>query len=445
MGTRRLQTELLAYAGRLLLEYNESTGVIHRALAATARALTDEVCHVAVSYGEVVVSLAGGGPILMPVPELRYNTTIQARIHSILNQVRRRELEPAEALAQLRRVEADTPRHSRWLAVLLLGVAAASLAGLLGADAGAVIAAGLAAGLGLVARQELGRHHFNLLTLPLTAAFIGAVLGGLAIQLGWTRTPGLVLIVPSLMLVPGPHLINGLLDLIDNYLPMSIARLGLATGILLASALGIVLGLELTMPGPLLAEPAVQDDHLNVFSDMLLAGIVTCGFAVFYNTAWAQVGMAAVGGMAGHGLRFLALEAGWRLEAATLLGGLAVGVVSAWIVRSNKTPVAVIAFAGAVTMMPGLQIYRALGGALQLARLMNATDLQTIAGTLGNALHACLVVGALALGLLVGTRAVPALAGERDSPPSSSTGSHPDEASSLSSGRTGLPSEAAPS
>src|SRR5262249_46943865 len=158
-------------------------------------------------------------------------------------QVRRGELEPASALAQLKRVEADTPRHSRWLAVLLLGVAAANLAGLLGADAGAVLVAGLATGLGLVARQELGRRQFSLLTLPLTAAFIGAVFGGLAIRLGWTRTPGLVLIVPSLMLVPGPHLINGLLDLIDNYLPMSIARLGLATCVLLASALGIVFGI----------------------------------------------------------------------------------------------------------------------------------------------------------------------------------------------------------
>src|SRR4029077_10188779 len=131
---------------------------------------------------------------------------------------------------------------------------AAGLAALLGADPGAIAVAGLSTGLGLVARQELGRRHFPLLILPLAAAFIGAVLGGLAIRLDWTQTPGLVLIVPSLMLVPGPHLINGLLDLIDNYVPMSIARLGLATAILLACAVGIVLGIELTLGGPLGAE-----------------------------------------------------------------------------------------------------------------------------------------------------------------------------------------------
>jgi uncharacterized membrane protein YjjP (DUF1212 family) len=445
MDTRRLQIDVLAHAGRLLLEYDESTGEIHGALAATARALTEEACHVVVSYNGVAVSLAGDGPLLMPVRELRYNQALLARVHAVLGQVRRRELEPAAALAVLKGLEADTPRHSRWLAVILLGVAGASLAAMLGADAGAVGVVSLAAALGLLARQELGRRHYSLLLLPFTAAFIGAVLGGVAIRLGWTESAGLVLIVPSLLLVPGPHLINGLLDLIDNYLPMSIARLALAAGILLACALGIVLGIELTLWGPLAEEPNVPANHLNVTSDMLLAGIVTCGFAVFYNTAWAQVGLAAVGGMVGNGLRFLALEAGWTLEAATLLGGLAVGAVAAWLARANKTPAAVIAFAGAVTMMPGLQMYRALSGALELARLKGAADPGGIAATLGNAFQACLVVGGLTLGLIVGARAALALAGERDSPAASSTGSRFAGACSEGGGRAILPPESAES
>jgi uncharacterized membrane protein YjjP (DUF1212 family) len=407
--------EMLGHAGRLLLEYDESTGVIHRALTSTAGALTPEPCSVAVSYGGVTVSLGDDGPLLMPVRELRYNTALQARVHALLHRVRKGELEPTAALDELRRAEADTPRHSRWLAVACLAVAGAGLAALLGGDAGALLVAGVATGLGLVVRQELGRCHFSLLMLPLTAAFIGAALGGLAIRLDWTHTPAIALIVPSLMIVPGPHLINGLMDLIDNHLPMSIARLGLAAGILLASGVGIVLGIELTLAGPLGAGQEVTADHLNVFSDALLAGIVTCGFAVYYNTPWPQVAWAALGGMAGHGLRFLALEAGGTLEGASILGGLAVGVVSAWIARSNQTPVAVVAFAGAVTMMPGVQMYRALAGALQLARLKDAADPATVAGTLGDAAQACIVVTALAVGVIAGARTLLALAGERDS------------------------------
>src|SRR5206468_1258052 len=132
------------------------------------------------------------------------------------------------------------------------------------------------------------------------------------------------LVVPALMVVPGPHLINGLLDLIDNHVPMSLFRLWLGIGILLASALGLVVGIELTVPAPLFPGQAASADRLNLASDMALAGNVTCGFAVFYNTLWHLLWMAATGGMAGHGLRFLALEAGCWLEAATFLGGLAV-------------------------------------------------------------------------------------------------------------------------
>jgi uncharacterized membrane protein YjjP (DUF1212 family) len=416
MSPRRLHTKLLLQAGRLLLEHNESTGVIHRALTTTARALTEEVCYLVVSYRGVAVSLGAEEPALEAVAELRYNAAVQARVHDILGQVRRGDLDPPAALACLGGVEADTPRHSPWLAAPALGVAAAALAALLGADVGAAAVVAVATGLGLLARRELGRRHFSLLALPLAAALVGAVLGGLAIRLGWTRSPELALIVPALMVVPGPHLINGLFDLIDNFVPMSLSRLGLAAGILLASALGIVLGVELTLPDPVFAEAGADAGHLNLVADVVLAGIVTCGFAVFYNTAWPHLWMAAVGGMAGHGLRFLALEAGCRLEAATFLGGLTVGAVAAWMARSSKTPVAVLAFAGAVTMIPGLSVYRALGGALQLTRSPDLSDPAMMAGTLGNALQACLIVSGLALGLLVGARAVLALADEPDAP-----------------------------
>jgi uncharacterized membrane protein YjjP (DUF1212 family) len=344
------------------------------------------------------------------VGELRYNTAVQTRVHEILSQVRRGQLDAGAARDRLSRLEAETPRHPRWLVALALGVAAASLAGLLGADVAAAAAAGLSAGLGLLARQALGRRHFSLLALPLTAALLGALLGGWVIRLGWTRTPGLALVVPALMVVPGPHLINGLLDLVDNYLPMSLARFGLAAGILLASAAGIVLGVELTLPDPIATDQVAGPARLHFVSDVLLAGVVTWGFALYYNTAWPQLSMTVLGGMAGHGTRYLALEAGCRLEAATFLGGLVVGAMAAWVARSRSLPVAVIAFAGAVTMVPGLSLYRGLVGAVQLARVGDAADAGTAAATLGNALQGCLVVSALALGVTLGARAAVALA-----------------------------------
>jgi uncharacterized membrane protein YjjP (DUF1212 family) len=416
MSARRLEIDLLLQAGRQLLEYNESTEAIHRALISTAKSLTGKTCHVAISYRGVAIALAGESQAFVPIRELRYNNAVLVRIHEILNHVRSGNLEPSAALENLQCIEATSPKHARWLSVLVFGVAAACLGIIASADWGGCLVAGLSAAVGLWIRQELGRRHFSLLTLPLAAASIGAVFGGLAIRAGWTRTPELVVLVPALMLVPGPHFINALLDLIDNFLPMCLSRLGLAMGILLASALGIVLGIELTLAEPMAADSATASHGLNLVTDMALAGVVTCGFAVFYNTPWRLLGPAAVGGMAGHGLRFLGLGAGLTLIAATFIGGTAVGAISAWMTRTNKTPVAVIAFAGAVTMIPGLSLYRALAGALRLARSPEMADTATAASTFGHAVQGCVVAGALALGLIVGARLVLALMGERVAP-----------------------------
>lgn len=423
MADRHQTTELLLQAGRLMLGYNESTAAIRRALTTTAAALTDDPCQVVVSYRGVGVALGGERLALAGVDELRYNSAVQAEVHDILAQTRAGRLDPPDALDRLRTVEADTPRHPRWLACVTLGAAAAALARLLGADVAAAAVAGVATGIGLFARQEFARRHFSMPALPFAAALIGAVAGGLAIRAGWTGTPDLVLVVPALMVVPGPHLINGLLDLIDNDLPMSLARLGLAVGILLAGAAGVALGVELTLPDPAVSESA-DPGRLTLFADAALAGIVTCGFAVFYNTAWRHLGLATLPGVIGHAARYAAQEAGWGLLAATFLGGLKVGIVAALIARRHKTPVAVVAFAGAVIMIPGLTVYRAFGGVLRLARL---PDPDVLAAALGSALQATLVIGGLALGLILGARAVLALAGDGDPPAETVDAAHQSE------------------
>jgi uncharacterized membrane protein YjjP (DUF1212 family) len=64
-------------------------------------------------------------------------------------------------------------------------------------------------------------RHLSLLVLPFAAAFVGGITGGLGVRLGLTTKPWLAFLAPCLMLVPGLHLINGLLDVIDNHLSMA--------------------------------------------------------------------------------------------------------------------------------------------------------------------------------------------------------------------------------
>lgn len=406
MTDRRPQSQLLIQAARLLLEYNESSQGIIDAITTAGSAITSEPCRVAVAYRSVTVAVGDEAPVLQTIRELRLNAAVQTRIHEVLAQVREARIDTGTALIHLSQIESEASRHPRWLVAVLLGAGACSFARLLGADSAAMVVAGISTSLGLLARQELSRRHFSLLALPFTAACIGAALGGIAIRSGWTRSPELVLVVPALMVVPGPHLLNGLFDLVDNHLPMSLSRLGLAMGILLASALGIVIGVRLSLPGAAFPEQPAGGSGLNLISDMCLAGIATCGFAAYFNTPWRQMRLAAIGGMVGHGLRYMALDHGISLEVATFFGGLSVGAISTWMAHSTRAPVAVIAFAGAVTMIPGSSVYHALAEALRLARLNGASNPGLAASMLSSAIEGCVVVGGLAFGLVLGSRGI---------------------------------------
>ena len=398
------ESRLLATAGRLLLEYNDSTREIEETLAATAAAISPAKFATSISYSGIVIWLGDNPPLLIRVCQLHHNASLQAHVHSILAKVKRGKLDCTEAIHELKLAEAKHPLHPRWMSIAATGVAAAALATLLGADVAAVAIAGVASALGLLARQVLAKRNASLLTLPLTAAFIGAAFGAMALRFGWTQTPGLAVIVPSLMIIPGPHLINGLIDLIDNNVPMGFSRLGLAGAILLASAIGVVAGMELFEGNSAAASSNPQLDHLNVLWDMVLAGAVTCGFAVFYNVGMSDIRLAIIGGALGHGFRYVGLGLDWSLATATLLGAFVTGSVSAWISRTYKLPFAGIAFAGAVTMMPGIQMYRAIRGFLQLTR--EPSEFQIAADALGDLSQAVLVVCALSLGLVVAKRTV---------------------------------------
>jgi hypothetical protein len=67
-------------------------------------------------------------------------------------------------------------------------------------------------------------------------------------------------------------------------------------------------------------------------------------------------------------------------------------------------------------MIPGLSLYRALAGAVHLARSAGLADPTTAAATLGHAVQGCVVVGGLALGLVLGARAALVLVGDGDPP-----------------------------
>lgn len=393
----------LRRAARLLLEYNMRTELLRERLSFAAQALGVS-CQVWVGYRSVTLYTPDGQYAHAQAPEFRINVAVSAATNRIIDELCAGNIRVEAAIRALDEVERTAERHNRWLLATIFGCGAGALAWLQSGDAAAIVVISLAAALGLLVRQEMGKRHMMLFALPFTAALIGSLSGGLLIRFGGTMTPGICLIVPALMLVPGPHLINGLYDVIENNMQTGIPRFALATGILVAAAMGIFLGGWLTLGMTTVPPHQVAPADIPLWLDVLLAGVASCSFGAFYNAPWRVLWTSIACGMVGHGIRYLCLQGGMSLEIATLFACITIGVLANFAVQRLRIPFATIAFAGAVPMMPGVLMFQGIAGAMQISFSGSAAALPLLATTLANLFKAAFVVGAMGMGLLIGGR-----------------------------------------
>ena len=392
----------LQSSARLLLEYNLRSTSIERRIERIARHLGVDVQTV-VGYREVTLTLADGRGLYARAPELRINVAISAGALHIIDELCLDRIGLDEATNRLETLERLAPQHGRWVVTVLFGLAAAAIAWLLRADWGAIAVSGVSSASGLIARQELAKQSVSLFAQPFAAGLIGAALGGLAIRLGWTETPGFCLIVPALMLVPGPHLINGVYDMLENHIQTGASRLGLATGVLIATALGVVLGGWLTLGPATLSTSPSEAIPLTLALDAALAGVAACGFGAFYNAPWRVLWVSILCGVVGHGLRYLSLDY-MGVAMSTFFACLTIGLIANVAANRLHLPFSAVAFAGAVPMMPGVFIYQSIAGAMRLSAAGTSADPAIAAATLALSFTSVSVVGAIALGLLIGAR-----------------------------------------
>src|SRR5947208_5896946 len=94
-------------------------------------------------------------------------------------------------------------------------------------------------------RRIVGQYSTNALLQPLCAALLAGIIGAVAVRFELSSSLRLVAICPCMILVPGPHVLNGALDLIAGRVHLGAARLIFASLVILAISIGLLLGLAL--------------------------------------------------------------------------------------------------------------------------------------------------------------------------------------------------------
>jgi uncharacterized membrane protein YjjP (DUF1212 family) len=159
--------------------------------------------------------------------------------------VGRREL--GAALAQLER----GPRHyPAWLTGVAVALACAAFSRLFQGDWGAFLATFVGAGGAMALRHSVAARKPNRLIFAGGSAAAAAFLVGLLQRVfELSATAGAAYVACALMVVPGVPSINAVQDLIKGHVAVGLARAAETGLLILAGALGILLGLGLAWVG----------------------------------------------------------------------------------------------------------------------------------------------------------------------------------------------------
>ena len=305
-------------------------------------------------------------------------------------------LEPSEVRSGL--VAASREPSSN---VLVFAAACAVGAGALSVIFGAhhpatTLVAAISAALGGLLRRALIRAGAGIIVQAFAAALLAGLVGVGAHHLDVDDALGLAVLCPAMVLVPGPHVLNGALDLLALRLTLGIARLSYAGLVLAAIGAGLILGLG---AGGYSLATTSSAAGVPFWADVIAAGLASGSYPVFFSMPYRMIGWPVAVGMLAHAAHWCTITVFHvGLAPAALLSCFIAGVVLVPAAHHLRMPFAAIGFASVVAMVPGVYVFRMLAG---LVALGPRSTPELLTSTIANGVLATLVVAGMAIGLAV--------------------------------------------
>jgi uncharacterized membrane protein YjjP (DUF1212 family) len=257
----------------------------------------------------------------------------------------------------------------------------------------------LSAGAGACIRRWLAGHSHNVFVQPLAAALLAGVVGAVALRLHLTSALLYVSLCPSMILVPGAHVLNGAIDLVRARIALGASRLLFAGMVIMVICVGLLCGLALG-GADLPVYGATPPPPFGY--DVLAAGIAVASFGSFFAMPWRMLPIPIALGMSAHALRWVAIAvAGTSIQVGALVACLFVGTIATPITNHLRLPFAAFTFASVVSMIPGVYLFRMAGGIVAVSSLGVKAPPELLPATFADGSTALLIIMAMTFGVIV--------------------------------------------
>lgn len=377
----RHKLDLLLRTGQLLVESAADTNRIMRNMKRTAAflGLPEEHLHIYVQFNMLMVNLSDNEHSFTKFQRCDKHGINMTTISFIskLSWKAIREDYSIERYAEELEAIASRPRNYTPVQVAIgTGFACGGFCIQFGCDWTAFFYASFAAAIGMYLRGLMLRKGLNNYMGIAVAAFISTVIAWATTYLpsSWTDTPLHPLLACALFIVPGVPLINFVDDMLDNYIQVGLTRAINTFLMIVAMSFGIAFFLKLSNFDLTQFYTIPMIPHNTYISYAIAAAISAMGFSMIFNIPRRLLWVVAIGGIIavctrnfvnlGPSNNNIGLDMG--LAIGSLAGSALVSLVAVKAVHWVHAPNHVLSIPSVIPMVPGVLMYRALVGLIEM-------------------------------------------------------------------------------
>lgn len=377
----RHKLDLLLRTGQLLVESAADTNRIVRNMNRVAAflGLPEEHLHIYVQFNMLMVNLSDDEHSFTKFQRCNkhgINMTTISLISKLSWKAIRQDYSIEQYAQELEEI-ANRPRNYTPVQVAIgTGFACGGFCIQFGCDWTAFFYASFAAAIGMYLRGLMLRKGLNNYMGIAIAAFISTVIAWATTYLpsSWTNTPLHPLLACALFIVPGVPLINFVDDMLDNYIQVGLTRAINTFLMIVAMSFGIAFFLKLSNFDLTQFYTIPMIPHNSYLSYAAAAAISAMGFSMIFNIPRRLLWIVAIGGIIavctrnfvnlGPSNNNIGLDMG--LAIGSLAGSALASLIAVKAVHWVHAPNHVLSIPSVIPMVPGVLMYRALVGLIEM-------------------------------------------------------------------------------